>query len=680
MWRHLDTGVTSSLILLMLSCAHDTRPGEQATTEEKAHDNTPLHSLPADEVLSKLNLEVLGLEAVQSAVDRGDQTTAFGELLAHYRRVHPLPERPENSSSTTWPTANSIVDHVFQWGPYEAFDYGDDIDWASDPRGDIEWVAAMYRFYWAGPLAQAYAATGDETYAAAFVELASDWIAKHPLEEHERTHSVYEHWRGFAWLDIQTGIRATKICEVFPKLVHAKAFTPEFLGILLASLYDHQVKTERLPMGRVHNKAIFEQRGFVNVAYTFPEFSDAPRWMALALDRTSESLLAQTTSDGVQREWSQNYHYGVLSDAVEIMQRADTLDVPVPEAYRRRVRAMYEYLFATATPDLGFMMFGDASRPIDVSADRTRWPLYKILLRASEVLDDPKYAARARGDVKRLPRRKSYAFPEAGMYVMRDTWGPNQIYCDLHCSPRGISSHDQRDNGTFELYAFGRWLLNDTGYYTYGHDPEGREWHRQTSVHQTLTLDGHNSEVDGRHLLWHTSPHFDALVVENPSYEGLTHRRSVWFVDKRYFVLLDEAIGDAAGSLDLHFQFAPGPVRFDAEQRCAVTQFDDGNVLVWAGPEAPVRLQEEEGWFAWSYGKRKPRKACRLRHDGTAPAFFVTVVVPFEGAETPAVNVSAPAQFVPGEDRVELTVQAFGKQWRLGRNLATGTAWCRPER
>jgi hypothetical protein len=295
-------------------------------------------------------------------------------------------------------------------------------------------------------------------------------------------------------------------------------------------------------------------------------------------------------------------------------------------------------------------------------------------------LDDPKYAARARGDAKVLPPKKSYEFSEAGIYVMRDDWGPNQIYCALHCSPPGISSHDQPDNGTFELYAFGRWLMNDTGYYTYGHDPEGRAWHRQTSVHQTLTLDGLNSKVDGEHLLWHAAPDFKALVVENPSYDGLIHRRSVWFVGQRFFVLLDEAIGDAAGKLDLHFQFAPGPVRFDAEQLCAVTQFNDSNVLVWAGPEAPITIQEEEGWFAWGYGKRKPRKAFRFRHDGTAPALFITAVVPFEGAEMPTVNVSAPPQFEPGEDRVELSVEAFGQHWHLGRNLATGKAWCRPQR
>ena len=83
----------------------------------------------------------------------------------------------------------------------------------------------------------------------------------------------------------------------------------------------------------------------------------------------------------------------------------------------------------------------------------------------------------------------------------------------LHCSPLAISSHDQPDNGTFELYAYGRWLMPDTGFYTYGHDAEARAWHRQTRVHQTLTLDEKNSTDAGRHLLWRSEPGFDALTA-----------------------------------------------------------------------------------------------------------------------------------------------------------------------
>jgi len=698
-----------------------------------------LQSLRPDEVLDKLDLDAPGLEPVRAKAASGDRAGALAELLAFYRAKYPLPKADPKAAKGDFSVADRLTRHVFQWGPYEPADYGPEIDWEWDPRGDIEWVAAVYRFYWAPPLAEAYRATRDEKYARTFVELTSDWIAKHPLEKRRKAHPVYTRWRGFAWLDIQTGIRADNLAKVFPTLVHADAFSPEFLAVLLASLYDHQVKTEKLPMGAVHNKAVFEQRGFVNVVSTFPEFRNARRWMELAVERTRESFLAQTTPDGVQREWSFGYNRAVLGDAVDIMCRAESMGVAVSDDYRDRVRAMYDYIFAIATPELAGPMFGDASRSVDTSRRRSRWALYRTLVEATELLGDPKYAARAKLDRSALPDQTSYAFTDAGTYVLRDAWGPEQVYFALHCPPRGISGHDQPDNGTFELSAFGRWLMPDSGYYTYGHDPEGRAWHRRTRVHQTLTLDGKDTKIAGRQLLWHTSPGLDAVVVENPSYDGLTHRRTVWFVkgegpdagdqgsgaggqgsgasgqgsgagdqgsggsgrgsegakhaaensdsppathhsplatghSPSFFVLLDEAIGDASGTLELHFQLAPGDARIEADEHWAATAFDDANVLVAADPRAPLTMHEEEGWWGCKYGHREPRQAFCYRHTQSAPAAFVTLVVPYRGTERPQVSAALPDGFEVGADRVELNVEAFGNAWRVGRDLIEAEA------
>lgn len=665
---------------------------------DKLDAQEQLRSLSPEDVLQKLDLSAPGLEAVRAKREAGDRIGALAALLAHYRHKYPLPEADPKAAGE-FPVADRITRHVFQWGPYEPADYGPEIDWEWDPRGDIEWVAAVYRFYWAGPLAEAYRATRDEKYAKAFVELTADWIAKHPLEKRQKAHPVYTRWRGFAWLDIQTGIRADNIAKVFPVLVHGEAFTPEFLGVLLASLYDHQVKTAKIPMGKVHNKAIFEQRGFVNVAFTFPEFSDSRRWMELALERTRESFLAQTTPDGVQREWSFGYNLAVLRDAVDIMERAESMGIAASEDYRQRVRKMYDYIFAIATPDLAGPMFGDASRSVDMTQNRSRWPLYSTLVGASELLGDPKYAARAKLDRTKLPDQTSYAFTHAGTYVLRNEWGPEQVYFALHCPPPGISGHDQQDNGTFELFAFGRWLMPDSGFYTYGHDPKGRAWHRQTRVHQTLTLDGKDSRVAGRELLWRTSPEVDVVVVENESYKGLTHRRTVWFVKQRqagagdqgpgaggqrpgasvwplatdhwplFFVLLDEAIGAAAGTLELHFQLAPGKAEINTQEHWATTCFDDANVLVWTDPKAPISMHEEEGWYGCKYGHREPRKAFCLRHAESAPAAFLTLIVPYRGTDRPVASATFPEGFQVGADRVEFQVEAVGETWQVARDL-----------
>lgn len=657
-------------------------------------------SLSPSELLSKLDLDQPGLAAVKQAAAQGDQGAAWQALRHYYRNRYHRPTAAEGVAVATpgthlnaqaalaqaevqkaIQTADDVVRHVLQWGPYPPADYGPTMNWEWDPAGDIEWVAAVYRFYWARPLVTAFAATGDEKYAQAFVELTSDWIAKHPLEENEKTHPVYTEWRGFAWLDLQTGIRATQLCSAFRTLVHAQAFTPAFLATFLASLYDHQVKTAQLPMGRIHNKAIFEQRGFVNVAYTFPEFKETRAWLELAMQRTHENFLAQTTSDGVQREWSGGYHLGVLSDAVEISSRMDACGVLVPAAFRERIHKMYDYIYGIATPDLGFPMFGDTARPLVTDPDRAIWPLYAPLVEATTLFGDPRYAARARLDLDQLPAPESHAFPEAGMYALRNGWDTDQIYLALHCSPPAISSHDQPDNGTFELYAYGRWLMPDTGFYTYGHDPVGRAWHRQTQVHQTLTLDGQDSQEAATQLLWHSETAFDVVAVENQSYPTLAHRRTVWFVNKAepgrgFFVLLDEALGDATGQLDLHFQFAPGAITFDPATGRATTTFADANVLVLPDPAPLQTASQSDGWFAWQYGSRTPRPTIRYQIKQQAPAAFLTLLVPYQGETAPAAAATLPVDFAPGQARVELTIAAWGEHWMVGRDLTSGEAWC----
>lgn len=640
--------------------------------------NVKLQSLQPSQVLSKIDLERPGLEAVKAAAGRDDQSRAMSELLRYFRDKHAqsaAPSAPERKvSQATIDTADRLCRHVFQWGPYQPADYGADIDWTINPADDIEWVAAVYRFHWADDLVQAYQATHDDKYAQAFVELTTDWIGKHPLEDWTRSHPTLTHWKGFVWLDLQTGIRATRAASAFKAMIHSPAVTPQFLAVFLASMYDHLHKTEVIPMGMVHNKAIFEQRGVLSICDAFPEFSDAQRWVKLAVERTRENLLKQTTSEGAHREWCGSYHMSVLRDAIDIMEKAARLSVNVPEDYRQRVRAMCDYAFASATPDLAFPMFGDTGRPTPKEGIPSR--LHDSLCQYSKLWNDPKYEARARLNEAALPRETSYAFESAGIYIMRSRWDKDGVYLALHCAPPAISKHDQADNGTFELYAYGRWLMTDSGFYTYGNDADAREWHRQTRVHQTLTLDGKDTEIDGRLRLWHSTPEFDALVVENPSYKGLLHRRTVWFVDRQFYVFVDEAIGSAAGQVRLHWTPAAGEGQLSEDGATYVTRFSDANVLIHNAEPQGLKYAREDGWFAWDYGYRVPRKMLSVTHPETAPVMFLTVVVPYRGTDPPKIEARFVGSAAAGGDEVQIDVFAFDKQWRIGRSLDKKSAWC----
>lgn len=179
--------------------------------------------------------------------------------------------------------------------------------------------------------------------------------------------------------------------------------------------------------------------------------------------------------------------------------------------------------------------------------------------------------------------------------------------------------------------------MPDSGSFIYSGDPEGRSWFRQTRVHQTLTLDGENAAYAPKLHLWEPGETVDKLVVENQSYPDLAHRRAVLFVDKSYFILIDEAIGDASGVLDLNFQLAPGPSLLDAEKLSAQTQFNDGyNVLVQTQPQQGLKMVEAGGQVSFIYTQKEPRPAFsfQVEKNGKSKGYrFVTVVAPYQ--ETP---------------------------------------------
>ena len=652
----LASGIVS---LIPLNCF------SKSLDEGQTKEAIELKSLSPSQLFSVLDLYKPELSKVQKALNQKGHDAALSELLSYYRKRFPKSsESDENATSgaeaKSFERADNLGKHIFQWGPYAPANYGPDIDWAADPAGDIEWVASVYRFPWVTDLARAYAATGDERYAQIFVDLTLDWIRKHPLEKTvDCIHPVYG-WKGYPWLDLQTGIRANNLCNSFYTMVHAKSFTPQFLGTLLASLYDHQNKTEKMPMGRVHNKAIFEQRGFFKVIHTFPEFKDKERWLEIAEGITAKSLIDQTTPDGVQREWCGGYHLAVYSDAIQIDGLVRDFGRKMPDNYEKRIQLMADYIFGISTPELGFPMFGDTGRKQNQSKDRKSYSLYGVLAGAGKRFEDPKFRALADLNLGQLPANGSIAFPEAGMYAMRSSWTPDQVYMALHCSPPGISSHDTPDNGTFELYAYGIWLMPDTGFYTYGHDPKARAWHRQTRVHPTLTIGGKDTQINGRQLHWQSDENTDILCVENQSYQSVTHRRTIWFSGKKselpFFVILDEAIGDVSGDMEIHFPMAPGTVSIDNQSRRINTGYENANLLIQIEGKNPVSLSKEEGWTSCEYGQREPRTAVTAVSKGDGSAFFISILVPYRGENAPVCRLltNPEANNKGGEIQVEV--------------------------
>jgi heparan-sulfate lyase len=213
----------------------------------------------------------------------------------------------------------------------------------------------------------------------------------------------------------------------------------------------------------------------------------------------------------------------------------------------------------------------------------------------------------------------------------------------------------------------GRNFFPDAGSYSYGGDAEVmkmRDWFRQTKVHNTLTLNDKNLEkADTKCLLWKSDKKVDVLVTVNPSYRDLSHRRSVFFVDKKFYVIMDEAIGEAKGKVGIHYQMCEGDVKLDLDTQKAFTNFNDGNnIVVKTFSEQKQSMLEEEGWISYESKKKSPRKAFVFNVDKQTdkPVRFITVILPVENAlKAPEIKAAFQKDYSEKELFVSLKI---GKQ------------------
>lgn len=636
------------IVLLLMFCFYSVRQvGAQLNG----------YSAELDSLISRMDLDSDGLRKVKQSLGNPEKTAV--ELLHYFKQRnsvgHPINRNLKASSKGNiasekdFETANNALKHIFVGQPaYPPYFCGDDIDWGTRPVPDNEWVWQLNRMSFWEAMGRAYWHTGDEKYAEAWGEQLIDWTRKNPNDENHK----------YSWRSIEAGIRGFRWTGLFQRFIDSPSFTPEVLVAFLNSCYDHAEYLMTKYTTR-SNWGLMEAEGMAFIAITFPEFINAEKWRDEAFRRLNNEINIQIYSDGHQRELAMGYHLGCIDWFLRTYELAkmNGIENAFPDSYLERIEKMCEVPMKLCLPNGTNVQFGDAWEGTP-GQHKNRFREWAEFFGRDDFL----YLATDGKDGK-MPDSTAYALPASGLYSMRSGWDEDAVCLVLKCGPDG-GSHSQPDNGTFDLYAGGRNLMPDAGSYIYSGNPEGRAWFRQTKVHQTLTLDDKNSKYDPRLLLWQTGDSLDILVIENESYENLTHRRSVFFVDKSYFVIVDEAIGSDAGDVNIHFQLAPGggEAVFNRENLTAQSGFNQGwNVFVQTQPQPGLQLEEEEGWVSFKYTEKEPRPAFRYslkKESENSNVRFVSLVIPFE-KEVPDLQITGIAE---NSGKMEIEVLENGKR------------------
>lgn len=617
-----------------------------------------------------INLSYPGLETVNQYYTKGDYEHAASALLSYFRNRKSIkhPEfnhseearfRGKDIGKANLDKADKALKHQFQpQKGYGFFDYGKDIDWQYWPVKDNEVRWQLHRVTWWQPMGLAYRSSGDEKYAKEWVFQFRDWHKKNPLglsADNDR----------FAWRPLEVSERIQSLPGTFNLFLNSPNFTPAFLMEFLNS-YHQQAAYIPPRYSDKGNHLLFEAQRMLFAGAFFPEFNDAESWRKSGIAVLNTEIKKQVYPDGVQFELSPVYHAASIDIFLRGFNAAkmSKLESEFPASYSQTIENMIMALISFTFPDYNNPMFGDSW----LTEKENRKKQFATWSKAFPTNETIKFFANEGKQGKR-PDFLSKALTDAGFYTFRNGWDNKATAMVLKASPPG-EFHAQPDNGTFELWKDGRNFTPDAGCFVYSGDAEimkQREWFRQTRVHNTITLDNKNMAITNAKLLkWESGKDLDVLTYTNPSYASLNHQRSVLFIDKTYFIIIDIAKGQATGKIDVHFQLKEdSKPTYNAQKKLVATNYEDGNNLLIQNLDfdGTSKLLQEETKVSYFYQKEMPRPALSFQKEkvDNKDTRSISILYPYQGTQVPNISIVKNKDFDLEKGWFSINVNINGK-------------------
>ena len=530
------------------------------------------------------------------------------------------------------------------------------IDWNSNKTYNnyCEWTWQLSRHPEFVTLGQAYQISGDEKYARRFEEMLLSWIEQAECPENANAHAT------LTWRTIEAGIRLGTWTSAIHMLIRARALSDHAITMFFLSICEHGYRLRYFNTG--YNWLIIEMSGLFKVGVFYPFLKEGRALTEYAFSRMQEQLSFQIYPDGFQYELTDGYHRGIINDYVGMMEIARRYsDIAIPREMVDTIHAMYHLLVKIVEPD-------DRTPDLNDGSDA---PILGMMARASSLYPEDSVFRWFASDRREghAPAYTSVALPYSGMAVFRTGWEREAIWALFESAPFG-KAHQHEDKLHFDLYAYGRRMLSDSGQYEYD-TSDIRKYILSTKAHNTALVDGMDQNRRATYAWADEDIHKrsdlayrfgDVLEVAEGSYsEGygpslvkVTHHRKVIFFKqglegtKPFFLLLDTFTPEDGGEhlYEVNFQLGVEPLELLGKQ--ARVLYPDGVSLSFVSSAYPtVAIAQKHPRFI---GWRKIRDTKSEHEHLPAPALLftehgekrrvATLVYPSDEAVCPIVSVS----------------------------------------
>lgn len=537
------------------------------------------------DVFSKLNLDYPGLEKVKQHYEAGEHYLAAKELLEYYRWrsnvVNPAVPAFVTASAVDVNKANQALDYRFVVAKYVETEGATDaedtyysfknddgtINWGFKPDNsnvDREFYYQQHRHQWMEPQAKAYANTKNEAYFNNWVDVYTSWMAKYPCPNAQFDDpNIKDLEAGYEWKGLQPTERVLSQLNIIPLYLTSPNFTPEWLTTVL-NAFAESVEMIRMNYIADGNIRISQGQAVAMAGVLMPEFKNAGQWVTEGLQ--TMNMDEQFRSDGVHCDLDLSYHIAAISDYLEVYNLAkanNKLDI-LPAGYTDKLKGAVSFVQDMIYPDYTIDNFNDTrSSSYAKSTLMNRLKEYLEIFPEDEELKWMAWEG-TKGGTK--PSWKSKAYTNTGYYMFRSSdWGAGRGIMMIHKNNENSARkwHCQPDNGTFSLWYKGRNFFPDAGVYSYDipkpGEPDMRGTYRKYTLHNTLSCQSKDileSQQLGKFLKQESTDKYELIVTENTPYKNgvsigsfvpegnIIHRRAVFFVDNKFFTIVDEVYSD----------------------------------------------------------------------------------------------------------------------------------------
>ncbi|MCB1275811.1 heparinase II/III family protein [Prosthecobacter sp.] len=461
------------------------RGGQEADVAQTSHftdvrfskvTSEQANELPsmAESVLRALDFSHPAMQPVAQAIQQGRMNEAKALLLRHMRtRRDPKgPTIEEVASVVLHPNWQKISDEAVA-GRYATIGYFDGfVEAWKDTNGDThKWVLQEKplqlnwardnghlnrHFHWVS-MARAWQGKSDSKYPRQFSAEVLDWVSREPFFW-SRCPAVggvnLMDGTTFRWGFMNTSNIGRRLemswwpaYEVFRK-------SPDFsdeahIAILLGMLRQARLIMNPSSFAAHDDGGAHTTLALLQTALLLPEFKESAEWKATAMKRWDVMLDTQFHPDGSHSSLSTGYNWASITALENYIRLFERFGESTPEKYLKILEKAVEHPMLLTAPNQAQVDLNDGGW--STIEDR-----YQSLLKWFPDRTDFRWMA-TKGAEGARPEQTSVYFPNAGHYVMRTGWGPEEKYLFFGAGPWG-ASHGKFD--ALNIYAqFGPHLL-----------------------------------------------------------------------------------------------------------------------------------------------------------------------------------------------------------------------------